>query len=136
MGSAVVAGLLVAGALGACSGPSAADGFCDQVTVVQQAGPLFPARTDGEPVPNSTALAAIEGLADHRPEPIAEAIDVLIDEARSLSIQAQERLGQSAQVDPPNRRWSQSAVESAQSAVIAYAAEHCDIGLIPGNQAG
>lgn len=119
---------LVALATG-CTGPSTDEAFCSQVEVVQAAGPLFPARTDGEPVPNPDALEAILGLGDHRPEEISEEISLLVEAAESLSDQAQQRLGQTAQVQPPESRWSRSAVESAQRAVIAYAAQTCAIDL-------
>lgn len=115
----------------ACGGPSTDEAFCSQVQIVQAAGPLFPARTDGEPVPNAEALEAIVGLSDHRPEAIADDLDLLVEAAQSLNEEARQRLGQTAQVQPPERRWSRSAVESAQRAVIEYAAQTCDIDLNP-----
>lgn len=121
----MAAAVLMAG----CSGPSTDDAFCSQVQNVQAAGPLFPARTDGEPVPDPVALEAIIGLADHRPDAISDDIIVVVEAAQALSAQAQQRLGQTAQVQPPESRWSRSAVESAQRAVIHYAAQTCEIDL-------
>lgn len=124
---------LMAVGLAACSRPSAAGAFCDRLTAVQEAGPLFPSRTDGEPVPNLAALAAIEELADRPPDIVAEHVQVLVDEARSLASQAAARMGQTAQVEAPERRWSRNVVESAQSAVAGYAQEECGIELTSAN---
>lgn len=127
--AAAVAALAVAATLAACSGQSADEAFCDQVGEVQAAGALFPSRTDGEPVPNDAALVAIEGLAEGPPAEIENEVQVLVDESRRLVAGAEERLGRTPQVQTPSRRWSRTAVESAQSAVIRYAASSCDIDL-------
>lgn len=117
------------GVIAGCSGSSTDEAFCRQIEVVQAAGPLFPARTDGEPVPNPETLEALVGLAEHRPDAIAEEVSVLVESAQALSAEAEARLGRTAQVDPPNSRWNRTVVESAQTAVISYAAETCDIDL-------
>jgi hypothetical protein len=121
--------LVGAAALSACGGPSADEVFCERVAEVQQAGPLFPARTDGEPVAEPAALAALERLAERRPDEIDAELGILVDEARALVDDAEQRMGREAQVSPPSGRWSRSAVESAQSAVSSYAALTCDIDL-------
>lgn len=109
-------------------GPSEIDQFCDRVAELQAAGPLFPARTDGEPVPDPDVIEAIEAMAAAAPSDIAEEAEVLADEARALVAEAESRRtnqSHSATTD----RWSPSAVEQAQIAVISYADTECGLDL-------
>lgn len=127
---------LLLGLLTACSG-SSSEAFCDRATTAHQAGPLFPARTDGAPLPNLEALTALEAMADAAPSEIAAEMQVLVDEAQALVRAAQVRRENGSSF-PDNDRWSQRAVERAQSAVIDYSDTHCDIVLTqtvrPGSQ--
>ncbi|MFP3905747.1 MAG: hypothetical protein ACLFWR_01845 [Acidimicrobiales bacterium] len=118
-------GLVVA--LAGCSG-SATEAFCERVAVAHEVGPLFPARTDGEPVANLDALDALEQLAAAAPDEIDDEAGVLVDEARALVAEARARRENSF-TSPDSDRWSRRAVEQAQSAVFEYAATQCDIDL-------
>lgn len=114
-------------ALGGCS-DSTTDAFCERAGVAHEVGPLFPARTDGEPVANLDALDALEQLAAAAPEEIDDDVGVLVDEAQALVVEARARRENSF-TSPDRDRWSRRAVEQAQSAVFEYAATHCDIDL-------
>ena len=119
--------MLVTG-LSGCWGSSDDEAFCAQLRVSQDAGPLFPPRTDGEPVPNRAALEALIELGRVAPAEIREDVQVLVDEAEALVADAESRQ-KGAQLSPQTSRWSRSVVVSAQRAVFRYSVASCDIDL-------
>lgn len=124
--SAGVVGALLTGTM-AC-GPSSLDAYCDRVAEVATVGPLFPARTDGEPVPHLEALEAIEAMAAAAPDEVADDAAVLAGAARALVDEAEARRTNRSTFDPTDR-WSPSVVEEAQNAVIDHADTECGIDL-------
>jgi hypothetical protein len=123
---------------GACSDGSSVEAFCDQLDDTIAAGPLFPDRTDGEPVPSADALAAIDDLADVAPDEIRGSVEVLVTEANALVADATERDATTTTGDdddePVDRSPSETHppradVEAAQAAVTAYAAAECGVTL-------
>lgn len=119
--------IIVMTALVACSG-SSIDAFCDRAETAAEIGPLFPARTDGEPVPDLAALAALEAMAEVSPDELADDMDVLVETGRALADQARARRENGSEV-PDSSRWSRRAVEQAQRAVLDYIAAGCDLDL-------
>jgi hypothetical protein len=102
--------------------------FCEQLVATRDAGPIFPARTDGRIEPDLEALDRLHALAATAPGEIADELEILVDDADDLVRSAQnpaERGSSSA----GSGRWSRSVVESAQRAVFRYAADTCDIDL-------
>ena len=122
---------------GACSDGPSVEAFCDQLDDTIAAGPLFPDRTDGEPVPSADALAAIDDLADVAPDEIRGSVEVLVTEANALVADATERDattttgGDDEPVDrsPSDTHPPRADVEAAQAAVTAYAADECGVTL-------
>ncbi|QGG95751.1 hypothetical protein [Actinomarinicola tropica] len=123
--------VLVAG----CSDEPSTEAFCDAAEATVAAGPLFPSRTDGEPVPEPRALDALEALAESSPDEIDGDVDVLVREATALLVEAEARLDAStstsgtteapATIDRPSR----AEVDAAQRDVVAYAEAECGIDL-------
>ena len=123
----IVALVLLVSALGACS-ESPIDAFCDRARTASEVGPLFPARTDGEPVPDLEALSGLEAMAAAAPSEIAPEMQILADEAQALVNEVENR-EKNGSFFPPSDRSSRRAVERAQSAVIDYSDTHCDVVL-------
>jgi hypothetical protein len=119
--------LILSTALVACS-ESSVDAFCDRAETAAEIGPVFPARTDGEPVPDLAALAALEAMAEAAPDELVDEMEVLVDTARALTDQARARQENGSEA-PDSGRWSRRAVDQAQRAVLDYIAAHCDIDL-------
>lgn len=124
-------------AVAACSDGRSTEAFCDQVEATLSAGPLFPDRTDGEPVPSADALDAIEELGDVAPDEIRDAVDVLVAEAGALVAEAEDRNttttdrdegDDGASEDAPARP-EREAVDAAQSEVVAFAERECEVDL-------
>ncbi len=117
----------------ACSDGRSVESFCDQVAVTLAVGPLFPDRTDGEPVADPDALDALVELAEVAPGDIADQVEVLVAEARALVADAESRrqttttgtsgAADEAEAPHPDR----AAVDAAQAAVAAYVDAECDI---------
>jgi hypothetical protein len=141
---------LLAAALGAvallvasCSDGGTVEAFCEQVEATVDAGPLFPDRTDGEPVPSAEGLEAIEELADAAPDEISDAVDVLVAEAEALVAEAADRVttttggdaaddGGADEPDPADAdgaRPARADVEAAQAEVIAFIDRECEVDL-------
>jgi hypothetical protein len=116
--------LLVVG----CAGESPEVAFCSRLEEVREAGPLFPARTDGEPVPDPRVLELLEALATDAPAEIVDELAVLVEEARVLVAEAQDRRAGTS-TSATTDRWSRSVVEQAQRAAFDYARSTCDIDL-------
>lgn len=122
--------------LGACSDEPSTESFCGAAERTIAAGPLFPDRTDGEPVAEPDALAALEDLAASSPDEISDEVAVLLAEARALVADAEARLDASSSTtgqpstttDAPTRP-DRAEVDAAQAAVVAYASENCDLDL-------
>ena len=133
-GAAVVASL---GLLVACSDGRSVEAFCDQVAVTLAVGPLFPDRTDGEPVADPDALDALVELADVAPDDIADDVDVLVAEARALVAEASARrqttttgaasTGESTTTTASPNRPERAEVDAAQAAVADYVDTECDL---------
>lgn len=129
--------VVVAALVGACSDEPSTESFCGAAERTVAAGPLFPDRTDGEPVAEPDALAALEDLASSSPDEISAEVDVLLAEARALVADAEARVdaASSSTTGPPSTsdesapRPSRAEVDAAQSAVVAYVAGTCDLDL-------
>ena len=117
-----------AGLLGACSSDDGVNAFCQRLDATWDQGPIFPTRTDGEPVPDLEALERLQQLAAAAPEEIAEAFKVVAEHAEDLVQEAQIRTESGSSI-AGSGRWSQSVVESSQSAVLQWADDSCDIDL-------
>lgn len=130
-----VAAITLVALAASCSDGRSAEAFCDQLEVTLAVGPLFPDRTDGEPVPEPEALEALEDLADTAPEPVRSSVEVLLAEAQALVADATERQDRDATTttadeDAESTRPTHPAradVESAQSAVTDYTVAECEI---------
>jgi hypothetical protein len=124
--------LLLVAILGACSGDGE-DAFCERVTATREAGPLFPPRTDGEPIPNLLALEAIVAMGDTvppgAPDEVRDALKVLVDEAIRLVDDAEARLTGAAPAVTPDTSRGRRAVAASQTVVVEYIAVTCDIDL-------
>lgn len=123
--------------VGACSDEPSVEEFCAAAEATVATGPLFPDRTDGEPVPEPDALAALEDLADRAPDEVDDPLEVLVAEARALVAEAEARAGAatgstdtSTTADAPARP-SRAEVEAAQAAVVAYVTDNCALDLDP-----
>jgi hypothetical protein len=122
---------------GSCSDGRSVEAFCDQLDDTIAAGPLFPDRTDGEPVPSVDALTAIDELADVAPDEIRSSVEVLVTEANALVADATERDATTTTADgdepidrsPSETHPPRAEVEAAQSAVTAYASAECGVSL-------
>lgn len=123
---------------GACSDEPSVEAFCDAVEQVVAAGPLFPDRTDGEPVADLDALAALRDMTDAAPGEIETHTSVLLAEAEGLAAEAAQRVdatqGSASSVTPTTEppttpRPQRAQVESAQAEVTAFVADECDIDL-------
>lgn len=132
--AATVAALVL---LGACTDEPSVESFCAAAEATVASGPLFPDRTDGEPVAEPDALVALEELAGAAPDEVDAEVDVLVAEARALVAEAEARVdGTSASTptstvaDAPTRP-SRAEVEAAQVAVVAYVADNCELDLDP-----
>lgn len=124
----VSAGLAALVVLAAACGPSELDAYCERVDELAASGPLFPTRTDGEPVPDLDALEAIEAVAEAAPSEIADEATVLADEARALVEEAEARRANRS-IPETSDRWSPSVVEQAQNAVIEHVDAECGLDL-------
>lgn len=138
--STPLVGLALAAAIasGACSSGPSVEEFCAAADATRDAGPLFPDRTDGEPVPEPDALAALEDLAASSPGTIEDEVDVLLAEARALVADAEARTGGATTSSAttttsgdPLPRPTRAEVTEAQSAVVAYIDEECDLDVDP-----
>jgi len=121
-----------------CTDEPSIEAFCDAVDAVQTAGPLFPDRTDGEPVAEPDALAALRSMAAAAPSDIAAQAEVLLAEAEGLATEAAQRseaIDSSASTtagpdDAPSApRPERAAVETAQNEVATFASDECAIDL-------
>lgn len=122
----------------ACSDGRSTEAFCDQLGVTLAAGPLFPDRTDGEPVPEPDALEALEELADTAPDPVRDSVDVLLAEAEALVADASDRQDDdesttTSEGDESTRPTHppRADVEAAQVAVTDFAVSECEVDLDP-----
>lgn len=128
-------GLAVLIATGAsCSDGRSVEAFCDQIEATVDAGPLFPDRTDGEPVPSVEALDAIDELADVAPDAIAPSVEVLSAEAQALVADAERRddattTGTDDESTTGATHPTRAEVEAAQVAVADYSADECGVDL-------
>jgi hypothetical protein len=111
-----------------CTGSDQTTAFCEQLATARDEGPIFPTRTDGTPSADTDALDRLQDLADSAPEEIADELTVLAEHASDLVRQSQIGAESGLSISGSGR-WSQSVVESAQTAVFRYAAEQCDIDL-------
>jgi hypothetical protein len=128
--------LCAAALVAACTDEPDDEAFCAAAERTVAAGPLFPDRTDGEPVAEPDALAALEDLAEASPDAIAGEVEVLLAEARALVADAEARQdpGESTTSttvtgSEASERPTRSEVDAAQSAVVAYASDTCAIDL-------
>ncbi len=112
------------------------EAFCDQLDVAVAAAPLFPDRTDGEPVPSADALEALHQLADVAPGEIEDSVEVLAAEAEALVADVERRAattttgadatdGETTGPTHPER----AEVEAAQAAVAEFALTECGVTL-------
>lgn len=120
----------------ACSDDRSIEAFCDQLDVTVAAAPLFPDRTDGEPVPSADALDALHQLADVAPDEIEDSVEVLAAEADALVADVEQRAattttgadatgGATTGPTHPER----AEVEAAQAAVAEFALTECGVTL-------
>jgi hypothetical protein len=125
---ALVALLALVG-LGGCSDDDGdATRFCEDLAAFRDQGPIFPTRADGAREPDLRALDRLRELADHSPSEVRDDLATLVGYAEDLVRESQ--IGtESGSSFSAGDRWSRSVVESAQSAVIQYAASTCDLDL-------
>jgi hypothetical protein len=129
------AALLTVALLG-CSDERCTEAFCDQLDATIATGPLFPDRTDGEPVPEPDAMAALEELSEVAPDAIRDDVEVLVAEGRALVADADERdaatttstdAGPDDDTTTRPTHPARADVEAAQVSVATFSADECGV---------